>query len=164
MAEPFARVDRITFAHIGQIFLRRLAGPGARRGAEPLAELVACRIHRLALGHRRRFDKIAIEIDGADAGSDALPVAQSWPRLSTSIDSTPSLSAAADVGDLAVIDRLDEAGLDQPALEKGAAPSPDRQMHHIGHHVDARDQTAAEAEPLATVSSCILFSESFAVL
>ena len=37
--------------------------------------------------------KSAIENDGADDGSDALPVAQSSPRLSTSIESTPSISS-----------------------------------------------------------------------
>ena len=33
------------------------------------------------------------ESDGVDAGSDALPVAQSWPRPWTSIESTPLLSS-----------------------------------------------------------------------
>src|SRR5229473_1566566 len=38
--------------------------------------------------------KSEIESVGADAGSDARPVAQSWPRLSTSIESTSSFSSA----------------------------------------------------------------------
>jgi hypothetical protein len=50
--------------------------------------------------------------------------------------------------EFAVIDRLDETGIDQAAFEKGAAPFGDRQVHHVGHHVDARDQPARESEPL----------------
>jgi hypothetical protein len=36
----------------------------------------------------------AIETSGADAGKDAVPVAQSWSRLWTWIESTPLLSPA----------------------------------------------------------------------
>src|ERR1700730_15964522 len=37
MAEPFTRTNRIALAHIGQVFRRSFAGPGARHGAEPSA-------------------------------------------------------------------------------------------------------------------------------
>jgi hypothetical protein len=43
---------------------------------------------------------------------------------------------------LAVIDRLDETRLDHAAFEEGPAPFGDRQVHHIGHHVDAGDRPA----------------------
>ena len=49
------------------------------------------------------------------------------------------------LGDFAVIDRLDEARVDQTAFEESAAPLRDRQVHHIGHHVDTRHQSAGEA-------------------
>jgi hypothetical protein len=47
---------------------------------------------------------------------------------------------------LAVIDRLDKARLQQPALQEGAAPSRNRQVHHIGHHIDTGHQPARKAE------------------
>ena len=53
---------------------------------------------------------------------------------------------AGDIGQFAVIHRLDEARLDQAAFEKFAAPFCDRQMHHIGHHVDTGHQPAAKAD------------------
>ncbi len=53
---------------------------------------------------------------------------------------------AGQFGDFAVIDRLDEAGLDQAALEEGAAPFFDREVHHIGHDVDAGHQPAGKSE------------------
>src|SRR6202020_1576727 len=56
------------------------------------------------------------------------------------------LFLASDIGDLAVIDRFDEARLDQAAFEEGAPPFRDRQMHHVGHDIDAGNETAAEAE------------------
>ena len=40
MAEIISRVDRIGFADIGEILLCGLAGPMARHGAEPLADLI----------------------------------------------------------------------------------------------------------------------------
>jgi len=66
--------------------------------------------------------KSDIETAGVDAGNDAFPVAQSCPRLSTRIAKPAVALLTRDVGDLAVIDRLDETRLDQPAFEKGAAP------------------------------------------
>ena len=96
--------------------------------------------------------------------SDALPVAQSWPRLCTSIVKRAIALDAGELGDLAVIDRLDEARLDHAALEERAAPFRDRQVDHIGHHVDAGDEPAAKTRSAArrcrrgscsrTVSTC----------
>ena len=74
-------------------------------------------------------------------------MAQSSPRLSTSIEIAPSALMTPDIGDLAVIDRFDEARVDQTSVEKGAAPFRDRHMHHIGHDVDTGHETAAKAEP-----------------
>ena len=116
-----------------------------------------CRLHRtlafdrLALGDGRDLARNRrIEIDGADAGSDALPVAQSWPRL-FDLDRQHAIASPppSTLGDLAVIDRLDEARVDQPAFEERAAPFRHRQVHHIGHHVDAGDQPAARSRTVA---------------
>src|SRR5262249_33637395 len=52
MAEPLAQIDRIGLPDIGEILFRRLTGPSARGGAEPFAELVSSRVHRLALRDR----------------------------------------------------------------------------------------------------------------
>ncbi len=76
------------------------------------------------------------------AGSDAVPVAQ---RLSAALDLDRKHAVAlfaGDIGQFAVIHRLDKARLDQAAFEKGAAPFCDRQVHHIGHHVDTGHQPA----------------------
>jgi len=50
--------------------------------------LVGGLVHRPAPRDRGDLGKIASENDGADAGNDAVPVAQSWARLVTSIETT----------------------------------------------------------------------------
>ena len=67
---------------------------------------------------------------------------------STSIESTPLLSSPVNVGYLAVIDRFYKTRLDQPAFEKVPAPFGNRQVHHVGHDVDARHQPAVKAVAL----------------
>src|SRR3954464_3216592 len=40
MTEAFSRVDRVALTYVSQIFRRRFTSPHARRGAEPLPELI----------------------------------------------------------------------------------------------------------------------------
>ena len=67
------------------------------------------------------------------------------PRLGFRSQHAISLGAR-DRGVFSIIDRLDEAGLDQAALQEIAAPMSDRQMHHVGHDIDARHQPARKTE------------------
>ena len=148
MTEPFPRVDRFGFANIRQIFPGRVGRPGARHGAEPLAQRIGRRIHRLALGRPRRPRQsrkgkmMALPRQRCSAGRAKFAAALDLDRKHA------VAFFAGDIGHLAVIDRLDKARLDQPAFEKGPAPFGDRQVHHVGHDIDARHQPAAKAVAL----------------
>ncbi len=51
MAEAFAQIDRVGLPDVGEILLRRIAGPVARDHAEPFALFVGRRADRPALGN-----------------------------------------------------------------------------------------------------------------
>jgi uncharacterized protein YaiI (UPF0178 family) len=122
--------------------------PVARRGAEPFAELVGSGADRPALRYGGDFLVVGHRNigRGCQQGRRA-----GRAKLAAAVDLDQKHAGAfvcREFGHLAVIDRLDETGVDQAAFEKGPTPFCDRLVHHIGHHVDARDQPARESEPL----------------
>ncbi|MEH2689969.1 hypothetical protein DXU04_34435 [Bradyrhizobium diazoefficiens] len=146
MAEPLAREDRIGFPDIGEIVRGGLPDPSARLCAKPFAGLERRRADRLALSdrgdreivaqiHRRRSRRQRGRPGGAELGT-----AEHLDREQAIV------LGRIDIGRLAVIDRLDEAGLHQSAGEEIAAPARQRHMHHVGEDVDAGHQPAREAE------------------
>src|SRR5215813_80314 len=113
MAEILPRIERIALADIGEILRRRLARPVARQGAEPFADLVGTRADRLALRDRCGFAVIpncnircGCRQRRASGGAQLAPALHLDRQYAVTLD-------AGDLGELAIIDRLDETRLDQ---------------------------------------------------
>ena len=149
MAEAFAGEDRIGLPDVGEIF----AWPPRRPRRAAWCRAI-CQFHRKprspACARQPRPPR-----DSRRARTRAPRPAARRCRWRRDRRGFPPRSPARrysprrDLGDLAVIDRLDEARLDQPVLQKGAAPSRHRHVHHVGHDVDARHQPAARSRSAA---------------
>ena len=102
-----------------------------------------------ALVHSAVGGKGAMPAFGEELSEKEIATLAAWNDTRVDLDGEHTVALfAGDIGDFAVIYRLDEARLDQPALEKGPAPSGDRQVHHVRHHIDAGHQPADKAVAL----------------
>src|SRR5205085_8766451 len=115
-------VDRIGFPDIGEILVRRLARPVAWRGAEPFAEFIRRSADGLALRHGR--DLLVVSERNIRRRCRQRRAAGGAELAATvDLDGEHVIAfVSGGFGGLAVIDRLDEARLDQTAFEESAAP------------------------------------------
>ena len=119
---PSARVDRIGSRTSVRYSLGRIAGPGARQRAEPLAEFIGRRIDRPALGHRSGFGEIRHR-DRRRGRRQRRAAGGAELAAAFDLDRKHAIALlAGDVGDLAVIDRLDETRLDQARARETRGP------------------------------------------